>query len=1564
MDNRKRALRTRALPSKPVLMVLTLLILLATSIVMLAGMNASAAEVNSNDNSNSNDTNTSKVESTSTPTLNALSGSSGITSIDTFVTQYVTGGTATTNSSGGSDYVWNTTQDVSGHRFTFRVNFATSGVGSVAGAELDDNGNVKDGSYGTIQIRVPKSILLDRDGKQADEFEMSVPEGTQISQMSDDIKKDQHYAYSIDGDDIVFYNWDTVTAGQNGYFEISYLTTESTQHYLDYDGKTDSSYNDASKAFNAKITAGSLTKTSDDKYVYINTSATISSVTKKMPDHLIRSWDSSWGTKPSDADDYYYLVWEIDTYITKEATSYYDFTLTDVPSSTTGDVEVVGYKLQGSSTFTSTNTVKDLTSDGYRYDFVLTRHKKSTFDKDSSGNAITQYTINNKITATVHPKDGVDADTSATAVRKYDWTKPTWGAPSGHFQMWKDGNENWHERHGYYWDYASYDLDQIQDNKASSLDNIKYYIESIGYPFPWTQDTSSADATSTDPAKIASTYGQKEIKNSITDDTLYLLKSDNNTFWNWNFDQDTDSSKETPLTADDYDFSSIVVSMSAQDVARDSNGKPTYNTDTAGFDVSTHTLDSNDILTVETGTNGTWSTAGTLNMGTGVWTAATGSKVSSTSKNSSSSYTINFSDGVDGYRISTTNKYYMTWLGVYVYVSLKNTSNVLSVTGSGTAAEDQVLLKNKAQYDASYKDGTDWKNIISLRRIIGDRLRRTERSSSVTKEVSAHKNNVLKQRYEITWRVKEEETYRNGTGDSSTVNYVQQQGGTFYDLLPEGANFKQDSLVVDDGYTQLKSNQYSYELVQNWRNSGRTMLIVHITQPGNNYIVYYTTTHAWTALKDYGIEVKNPVGYETGNDSITNGLPDDGSTLSDANKQCYTDLDSTTNAKKFIYSEANDEIAAITAAQSGLKKQVIASNDSDWSYSTITTPSAIYRYRLRFENTYITKAKNMIFYDSLENYKPEGKTSDWHGTLQGIDTSQLTALGINPVVYLSATENLDMSNTSNTDLTNTSIWLTQAQFVAKYGSLASAKAVAIDLRKQTSGADYVLPEGQSVTAVLVMKAPDSAPTSVKTGYPYTYNNIYIKDTVIDNLGGTADFYIHQDYTTVKYAITADFKLHKVNKNNEMQNVPNISFRLFGTSDYGTAIDTTSISDSDGIVSFKNIEKGTYTLMETEGNADWLEDHTPHTVVIDNSKNVTIDGTTVYDASTDTTTPFKITNAPRVHADVYLEKVDSIYSSTKVANATYRLSGTSDYGNAIAMYATSDKTGNLTFSNVEKGTYTIKESEAPDGYIKNNTEYRAIIDETGSVKVQEYKTTDDTVTKYSHTSNVSDDGTQNGNYGSNLNTNEVITIPNAEKLHVKIVYGGESADYDWVCMWEGSHSDYTAANNYSTSRTGKLGGGSHTASSNTKEYDVTGDTVTFAFRSDSSGYGDGYGYYAVITGYVPNKGWQDVVQDTSNLSYIVKDEPYHYIVFVKRSSYDSSAVEGAEFSLKGTSDYGTAVDMTATSDDIGEVRFNQLEPGTYVLVETKAPDGYELNTEQHIVKMNSDGTYTISGLSKS
>ena len=130
-------------------------------------------------------------------------------------------------------------------------------------------------------------------------------------------------------------------------------------------------------------------------------------------------------------------------------------------------------------------------------------------------------------------------------------------------------------------------------------------------------------------------------------------------------------------------------------------------------------------------------------------------------------------------------------------------------------------------------------------------------------------------------------------------------------------------------------------------------------------------------------------------------------------------------------------------------------------------------------------------------------------------------------------------------------------------------------------------------------------------------------------------------------------------------------------------------------------------------------------------------------------------------------------------------------------------------------------------------------------------------KYSHTPNVDDNGTKNSDYANSYTMNDVVTISGAARLGITLTWGGESASYDWVSFWAGNYPSYTAASNYSSgikcggNTTGKYGGGNYTAAANTIQCEVSGDTVTFAFKSDGSVVGDGYGYYAKIIGYDAN-----------------------------------------------------------------------------------------------------------------
>ena len=197
-------------------------------------------------------------------------------------------------------------------------------------------------------------------------------------------------------------------------------------------------------------------------------------------------------------------------------------------------------------------------------------------------------------------------------------------------------------------------------------------------------------------------------------------------------------------------------------------------------------------------------------------------------------------------------------------------------------------------------------------------------------------------------------------------------------------------------------------------------------------------------------------------------------------------------------------------------------------------------------------------------------------------------------------------------------------------------------------------------------------------------------------------------------------------------------------------------------------------------------------------------------------------------------------------------------------------------------------------------------------------------QYSHTPNISDDGVQSGNYANNSNLNDVITIPGATKLHVKLKYGGESARYDWVCMWEGNHPDYTADSNYNTAvsinGTKQFGGSNGT----TVECDIAGDTVTFGFRSDGSGCGNGYGYYAVVTGNV-----------TSDFSITNEEETATEPEYGSLKLSKVVAGEGADpsqnflFKINLTSKDATLNDKLKGSITFGDVNFKDGKATVYL-----------------------------------
>ena len=81
-----------------------------------------------------------------------------------------------------------------------------------------------------------------------------------------------------------------------------------------------------------------------------------------------------------------------------------------------------------------------------------------------------------------------------------------------------------------------------------------------------------------------------------------------------------------------------------------------------------------------------------------------------------------------------------------------------------------------------------------------------------------------------------------------------------------------------------------------------------------------------------------------------------------------------------------------------------------------------------------------------------------------------------------------------------------------------------------------------------------------------------------------------------------------------------------------------------------------------------------------------------------------------------------------------------------------------------------------------------------------------------------------------------------------------------------------------------------------------------------------------------------------------------VTFAKTSSSTGAPLAGAVFQLR----QGASVIGTATSDATGAVRFSKVPVGTYTMVETAVPAGYQLSSAVRTVVVSASGDVTVDG----
>lgn len=1144
-------------------------------------------------------------------------------------------------------FVWNAEGSDPGHQFAYRINYEISGEGEI--------------EKGKLNIAVPRCILTDRDGNYADTYELSIPSMNEADESGEDNIKFVYYEDPDNDNNLIITNYMNISSAQNGFIELGYSTSKTTFYYTDMA---------PSQPFWADMTIernnDSVSVSSERIPVYINTSAAITASQKYSTNNLYRSWQSEWGKRPANYNDYYYLIWRIESHVS--ATQPYNFTINDYFDQ--ADIEVVGYKLSGETAFSDKQTDEFSMYVGKRIDYVLTRHLKAAYGDDHT------YDITNYETAVVVPYDRIDSETNAPSSAVYTYTPAVFVQPIGGTTAVKYGNNNW----PHYWPVANYALNDLQEGYVDHLNgNIKFYIGLGSYPYPYTAETG---ADMNDPES----YGKKNVNYALTDERFYLeqpISSVN--------DVVNGTEEVRQLTSEDYEIEYVDYGIYMIDAYYDGVFKK--------FVTKSVEYTENDIIHISAKFNDSdeWIEVGTYDL-------------SDSSLNFDQQYVseltnsrITFKENCTGYRFQTSNTHYYTSIGATPYCRIKNSAYVMEQIDG----KDRVTLGNIANVTFTDYNGRDYfvKNMYAEDYIIG-----VEKRSSIEKTTTSFSNNKIRKYVNVGWKVSANENYMTNDG----IKYIPQESGTFYDLLPLGCDLVTSSVLVKTEKGFLSSNAYDVSSEINYNGSGRILLRVHIKEQFEKADLFYSTTYTYENILDYGRALLNSAAYESGNDRLANGLPDNGGDLTE--KILMTDLDPDTDAPLFIYGEHTYNIRILTAATSGLTKTVKGTNEDKYVDDTKVKQSGTYSYKLRYATTTYTRAKDMVLFDSLENYEVSGKTSDYHGTLTAVDVTQAESKGIAPVVYLSSLSGIDIDAHHDLDevISGERVWIRADLF----GDIKNARAVAVDLRKDKNGDDYILDRNSSVAVVMYMQAPDEDNTGVND--PTAYNNIFIQDTVTNMLSDTEKaFFIHQEYTEVHFRIMSDVNILKLDSSDHVTPVGGIEFTLSspsGRTDYDNEfVPVSGTTDRYGKLVFNDIEKGRYILSETAGSDDYLQNIEDMEVIIDGRGNVTIKGIEI-----DPDEPQIIEDDPRVHTDIEFNK-KSLKNRKIVQGAKFALSGTSIYGNDVYEEAFSDEDGHVLFRNIEESDakgYELREVEAADGYVKSETVYTVLIDDNANYSISE------------------------------------------------------------------------------------------------------------------------------------------------------------------------------------------------------------------------------------------------------
>ena len=499
------------------------------------------------------------------------------------------------------------------------------------------------------------------------------------------------------------------------------------------------------------------------------------------------------------------------------------------------------------------------------------------------------------------------------------------------------------------------------------------------------------------------------------------------------------------------------------------------------------------------------------------------------------------------------------------------------------------------------------------------------------------------------------------------------------------------------------------------------------------------------------------------------------------------------------------------------------------------------------------------------------------------------------------------------------------------------------------------------------------------GYLYSYDG---NGDIFENLHGLEGHAI--SHISFYYQQAYSLKVLKVDKSDINKKLSGAEFTL--TKDGDTAFSKVETTGNDGYATFSGLAAGTYHVKETVAPSGYDLSTEIKDVTLPNNGG---DAEITFE---DSKTP-----PPKTYS-IKVLKVDKSDNSVITTGAEFTL--TKDGNTTFSKIETTGNDGYAAFSNLEAGTYHLKETKAPSGYDLSTEVKDITLPNNGGDAEISFADTKTTSKKYSikvvkvdlsdnniqlegaefsltkenddkfakQTGITEEDGTvtfsnlETGTYyvtetkapdGYDITTTEAqkIVLPDATSSDGNV----EFKFYDK--MQETKKYSIKVIKVDESDKITQLPGAEFTLTkendTNFKKTGITGDDGTVTFGDLIAGK-----YYVTETkapdGYnISTTESREIVLPNSKSNdgnvefkfYDSKKEPPKYSIKVIKidDSDEETQLPGAEFTL--TKENDTNFKKTGITGDDGTVTFGDLIAGKYYVTETKAPDGYNISTTE-------------------